>query len=336
MRKTFTYNGKRYEVTANNQHDLDEKYFKKRYELEFCQCKYTVEEWCLIWLEKYKKNSINETNYRHYRIRINKYILPVIGKKKLDEVKLIDCQMVVNSSSGLSATYINKVAGCLKAIFESAVKEELIQINPARHIVPPKGKTFVRRSLTDSETDIFLRTIPTSEHGLYFSLMFYCGLRPYECSFIQGKDIDNGTLHIRGTKNKNADRYVPIPQNLNFPKLNRNEYLFPNLTETKRKRWWRVFKRELNINAGCKVYRNKVIPPFVFDDEITPYCFRHTFCTNLEKAGVPINIARQLMGHSSVEITARIYTHTSNSEINKACEKMNEYYNTAFPQAQTK
>ena len=42
---------------------------------------------------------------------------------------------------------------------------------------------------------------------------------------------------------------------------------------------------------------------------LTPYCLRHTFCTDLQRAGVPINVAKELMGHADIQTTANIYTH---------------------------
>ncbi|QAT44061.1 tyrosine-type recombinase/integrase [Aminipila luticellarii] len=33
--------------------------------------------------------------------------------------------------------------------------------------------------------------------------------------------------------------------------------------------------------------------------------YRHTFCTNLCKKGVPLQTAYKLMGHSSINVTAR-------------------------------
>lgn len=44
-------------------------------------------------------------------------------------------------------------------------------------------------------------------------------------------------------------------------------------------------------------------------DDLTPYCLRHTFCTDLQRAGVPINVAKELMGHADIQTTANIYTH---------------------------
>ena len=62
---------------------------------------------------------------------------------------------------------------------------------------------------------------------------------------------------------------------------------------------------------GAKVYRNKIVESVVAPD-LTPYCLRHTFCTDLQRAGVVFNVAKELMGHSDVSVTANIYTHKDN------------------------
>lgn len=330
MRKSFTFNGKRYDIYGKTQQEIDDKYFYKRLELEdeLNDSIYTVSEWGQIWLEMYKRPAVNEKNYQLYSGRLRNHIYPQIGDKKLNTVSRRDCQMILNNCTGMSGTYILKIYHTLNALFVAAKDEELIGKVPSYNLIIPKGVKKSRRSLTSKEKELFLKTAEKSEHGLYFKLMYYCGLRPHECSLIQGKDVEGNRLHIRGIKNENSDRWVIIPDILKLPDLKREEYLFPNLTETKRKRWWSVFKREMNIEGGCKVYRNQVKPPYVVADDLTPYCLRHTFCTDLEEMGVPINIARQLMGHSSIELTSKIYTHTSEKAWNLAAERINASHTT--------
>jgi integrase len=43
----------------------------------------------------------------------------------------------------------------------------------------------------------------------------------------------------------------------------------------------------------------------------------------LQDAGVPINVAKYLMGHSDISLTARIYTHTTDDVLTDALEKIN-------------
>lgn len=57
-------------------------------------------------------------------------------------------------------------------------------------------------------------------------------------------------------------------------------------------------------------------------DGLVPYCLRHTYCTDLQRAGVPLNVAKYLMGHSDISVTANIYTHTTEDVIQDAAEKI--------------
>ncbi|MCD7843955.1 MAG: site-specific integrase, partial [Clostridiales bacterium] len=57
-------------------------------------------------------------------------------------------------------------------------------------------------------------------------------------------------------------------------------------------------------------------------EELVPYCLRHTFCTDLQRAGVSLNVAKYLMGHADVSVTANIYTHTTEDVVEEAGERM--------------
>ena len=152
-----------------------------------------------------------------------------------------------------------------------------------------------------------------------------------------GKDIitlmDNGeaynALHIRGTKSGNADRNVPLPDELyerikNAPKF---DYISKDtkgnkLTKSSLKCALKARRREMNISMGCRVFRNELVPPYPLAEDFVPYCLRHTYCSNLCKKGVDIRVAQYLMGHSDIRLTANIYTHTDNSAIVEAAKKM--------------
>jgi site-specific recombinase XerD len=76
---------------------------------------------------------------------------------------------------------------------------------------------------------------------------------------------------------------------------------------------------------GATVYRNEIIVSKVADD-LVPYCLRHTYGTDLQDAGVPINVAKYLMGHSDITVTANIYTHTTLDALTETSKKINEYH----------
>ena len=165
--------------------------------------------------------------------------------------------------------------------------------------------------------------------------MLDCGCRTSEAAEVKGMDIqlkDNiPLLHIRGTKSKNANRVVPIPPDLydlikDTPPF---EYIAcyssgAAIKYSNRNRVWNSFKRQLNIAMGCKMYRNQLIPPFPVAPDLVPYCFRHTYCTNLARNGIDIRMAQKLMGHSDISLTANIYTNFDESDILDVAKILNQ------------
>jgi site-specific recombinase XerD len=86
---------------------------------------------------------------------------------------------------------------------------------------------------------------------------------------------------------------------------------------------WLSFVHDLNVDMGCKTYNKTIIPPYRVADDLVPYCLRHTFCTDLQDAGVPINVAIELMGHTDIATTAKIYTHGTERTFSAALDAMN-------------
>lgn len=330
-RKTFTYEGKRYDVYGKTERELIRKQTEKiealkRGEVLVCSSM-LVKEWAHKCVETYKRN-LSPKSYNHYCYHLDHYVLSVIGSMKLKDVKPLQCQSCLNNLEGMSQYTIGYIHQIMNFIFDKAVDNGLINKNPAKGINKPNGVPYQhRRALSIHEERIFLEAIREHKHGLVFALMYGCGCRPSEAMNVCGRDIEykegKPFLHIRGTKTKNSDRYVPIPQLVMellpedaqpFLPLCRT-YQGNKLNDRSLKRAWKSLKRIMNIKMGCKVYRNELIPPFPLSDEITPYCLRHTYCTNLCKGGVDIRTAKKLMGHANIEMTADIYTHVEMDQL---------------------
>ena len=89
---------------------------------------------------------------------------------------------------------------------------------------------------------------------------------------------------------------------------------------------WQSFKNDLNILMGCQEINGKALPPYRVADDLVLYCYRHTYCTDLQDAGVPINVAKELMGHSDITITSKIYTHSTERSFNTARNLINRLH----------
>ena len=54
----------------------------------------------------------------------------------------------------------------------------------------------------------------------------------------------------------------------------------------------------------------------------TPHVLRHTFCTNVQQAGLDVKSLQYLMGHSNASVTLDVYTHSSFESVEKAFEQI--------------
>lgn len=345
--KSFTFEGKRYNLYGDTLEEVYEKKAAKLHQLETetirIESSMTVSAWTEIAFKTYKAN-ISHENYKNTMLRVKKHILSEIGYLPLKSVKAVQCQAIMNAQAGKSYSHIQKIAQELKFIFRTAVDNQLIKTNPAAKIVKPGAKKNHRRSITDHEREHFLKVASENPRYNIFLLMLYCGCRPAEAVNAIGHDISvkkgKPILHIRGTKTENSDRYVPIPDVL-YEKIKDTapfDFICQNEAHNRHtvssyNRAVSSLRRDMNISMGCKVYRNELIPPFPLAEDFVPYCLRHTYCTDLCRAAVDVRNAQRLMGHATISITADIYTHVDDlSDILDAGDKINLYqkkYNVA-------
>lgn len=331
QRLSFRFEGKPYCVYGYSDRELERKKTEKiealkRNEL-IIESTMTVRAWSEQFIKAYKRNAMKDYTLDNYEYQLDHYILEQIGDVKIKNVKPLMCQNILNDLEGKSTSLIHKVRIQMNEMFEKAVENDLISKNPAKNITEPKGTKGTRRALTSREESAFLAAAKKHRHGLLFMFMWGCGCRPSEAENICGRDIQeidgNMYLHIRGTKTKAADRYVPIPQEVRDMLPDRLDPFLPivrtkegNKISARRQRGaWKHMEYLMNIELGCKTYRNQLVPPYPLAADLCSYCLRHTYCTNLQRRGVDIRTAQKLMGHSDIRMTANIYSHTTVEDI---------------------
>lgn len=308
----------------------------------------TVREWSEEWYNVYiKPRSITDKSVEMYQEKLKLYILPAIGNKKMSEITEIDLQKIINSANSSKST-AQKVKIVLVAMFRKAKKLGIIQRDPSVDLELPKAAQGKRRSITDAERAAILKMCETHQAGLYIQTLLYTGVRPGEAIALKWSDIDfdkrllnvnkaveSGASRIKSTKTEAGERQIPIPDVLfnQYSAARRRDggIIFRQPLTGRRHThssindYWHNFRRELDISLGAEVYRNKIVKSKLADD-LVPYCLRHTYCTDLQRAGVPLNVARYLMGHSDVTVTSGIYTDTTPDVLVSAVGLLDKYY----------
>lgn len=221
-----------------------------------------------------------------------------------------------------------------------AKKQKLIPDNPAEDIVLPSVTQGQRRPITDEERVMILKTAGTHHAGTMVLTMLYCGLRPIEIRRMEWSwiDFENSILTVGKSKTKaGTGRKIPMPPQLKAAlvkhklKGQNEKYVFVKfknqklqLDESSFYHAWHNFCRAMDIANGAKVYRNQIVESTLAED-LEPYLLRHTFCTDCQGAGVPINVAKELMGHSDISVTAKIYTHMIDEVFEQNRKRLEEY-----------
>jgi site-specific recombinase XerD len=186
--------------------------------------------------------------------------------------------------------------------------------NPFKKITVARPKPLPREFWTVEECERIIAAAPSPECKCWFALMAFAGLRREEARHLKYADIMGGCIELVGKGGKAAK--VPISTKL---KAYLNEYLlcrmglpvkgplFPGL-------------------ASLRAFREKILRKAVEDSGIASrgksHChrFRHSFASNLVRAGRNIKAVQMLMRHENVALTLNIYGHLLPSDLEQAAE----------------
>lgn len=295
------------------------------------------------WYELNIKNAnISDTTKSDYKYYLYSNIIPYFEKFKLCDITEDDCQRFLNKYVGYSKANVSKIRMTLRRVLRKAQKQKLIGENPAEDIVLPQVTEGKRRPITDEERALILKQVPNHYAGAMVLTMLCCGLRPAEIRRMEWDwiDFDNAILTVGKSKTKaGTGRKIPIPPQLKSALIEHklkgfnDKYVFVRvknntlpMDENAFYHAWHNFCREMDITNGATVYRNQITKSTLASD-LEPYLLRHTFCTDCQAAGVPLNVAKELMGHSDISVTAKIYTHMVDEVFEQNRQRLAEYAN---------
>ena len=256
---------------------------------EFKPKSITVQEWAETWLETYLKpkvrkpgtpklkGSMTQKSFNMYDEKLRGYILPVIGKKKLADVRDSDLQRILNAQAETSFSHASKVRMIMKAMFKQAYVSRQIIYDPSLALSLPAVTQGKRRSLTAEELTVLLKVAKTHRCGLWIKFILYEGLRPAETAALRVKNLDfeenliyvtesveSGSGVIGTPKTDAGIRYVFIAQQIKdelkaaVEGKGAEDFVFPQtdgktmMTDTAMQNNWRSFTRQMDLAMGAE------------------------------------------------------------------------------------
>jgi integrase len=310
----------------------------------------TLEQWMSIWLREYKKNSIRESTYEAYESYIQKHINPDIGGYTLKSLRNDMIQRFVNNliEKGMKATTVARIFNILKPALEQAVDNGMIIRNPANKIKLPKIEVKEARVLTVSEQERFLAEARSYAQYEVFALILLTGMRIGETLALTWDDVDfnNNVLSVNRTSvmllNKKTKKYEIGYHQPKTVKSIRKIPLLPDAVELLQD----VRTKQMLLKKYCEDYNKENL---VFcNDEGNPiwatdmrqrisritknlglegvhiHTLRHTFATRCLEKGIDLKIVQEILGHSSINMTANLYTHVLPETKKEAIMKLSD------------
>lgn len=297
----------------------------------------TVEEFLAKWIEVHAL-TLKPTTEADYRQRIRLYIVPLLGQVPLANLRPSDVQRFYadlrkgggENGRPLSAKSVGNIGALLKCALQYAVDVELLlQRNPASRVPMPKGESVRNSTWSSKELGTFLDGI--SEHRLYafFRLAAYTGARRSELLGLKWEDVDldgrrltivrvrvkarDGVQELGSTKGGDGRRSVTLDaETVEALRTHRVRQLQERLalgsdwTDT-----GHVFTQEdglpIDPDTPSQLFAKRRqrlgLPAQRLHD------LRHVHATELLRAGVPLHVVADRLGHRDAMVTATIYAH---------------------------
>lgn len=212
------------------------------------------------------------------------------------------------SFSGFSANYYNNARMIVKSMFGFFANVlETISKNPARNIPKRKAQKKEKKFWTVAQIGAILDACGHPGYRLLWAFMGYEGLRVHEALKIRPEDIRGGFLHVVGKGAKYAK--IPIGSLMK--------------SELDRAGWKWDFSRLQRRTSSERVAAcaRKVFGD-AYDGEATNHRFRHSFASNLVRAGANILVVQKLMRHASITMTLDTYSHLMDGDLETGIEKL--------------
>ena len=241
-----------------------------------------------------------------------------IAKMRASEIRPADIQRYYNALD-VSKQTLATVNKFLSAMCRWMVRNEYSTDFMSAVEIPKKPENKRHEGIVTWEPDEIQTIIDELPgHRLYFFLyiLLYTGARMSEAIALKHSDIYDNCVHIRRQHYMGEDkppkygssRDIPMHEELaaayeihkawQAEDMKKNGYETDLLFTTSTGKIY----DPVNVRRALRRFCGSCGVPYKH-----PHAFRSTFCTQLCRCGVPLEVASSLMGHRSIEVTAQHY-----------------------------
>lgn len=207
----------------------------------------------------------------------------------------------------------------IKTVFESVLGEN----HPFSKVEHSAAKQeFERRPITDDEWQILKDTLKSDlDMEILFYLGRYTGARIADCALMKWENIDfaNNTLTFIPKKTQRSGKTVsfkihPVLRELLERIPHTGEYLSESNAGAVKFNHISTQANNIFMKSGIKKEGD--------NNRLCFHSLRHTFASETLNAGAPIEVVREMLGHSKDSSITRKYFHADKSVMGEIIEKL--------------
>lgn len=310
-------------------------------------------EYLSLWLEAAAAQVSPDTFYT-YEVAVRKHLIPLLGGLRLRDLKPLHVQLYIahalkrgrlDGRGGLGKRTVQYHYRVLYEALQHAVDMEILSRNPVAAVEPPVPGRKEQRVLAPEQVAACLEAI--RDTGIYRApifLAFTTGMRRGEILGLRWEDVDlaRGLLMVRQVlKRRKGQFFFEKPKT----EKSRRTVVLPGAAveflkehkraQEERKRAMGGAYREYGL-VCCRRDGTPIVPSSLTTyfrgwvrrhpefAGMTFHSLRHTHATLLMAAGVHPKIVSERLGHSSIEITLQLYTHSLPTLQKEAAARMDQ------------
>lgn len=281
------------------------------------------ENWIEIHKTPYLTDKSLQTYYNAKNIFEKKF-----GNMPLDKITRMNYQELINDYAEThTSESVRKLNYCLRSALSDAFYEGMIQKDPTYKVIVQGKKEAQAEEDKFMQLSYFykLKEFSKEKDQLSYLFIYLCivtGARFSEVQKLKYQDfnLNDETVHIRGTKTKNADRIIKITKE-DIKHVRKVLNNFPDNIQGN------IFTTGANLITHNAV--TKVLQRFCLENKLgnyTLHSLRHTHCSMLIHNGISIYYISKRLGHADITTTLSIYSHlleeTKSVEENKTLEAL--------------
>lgn len=279
----------------------------------------TVEQWFGYWLDNIASKKNRESTVRTYRRYVDKWVVPHLGKRRLDRLKAEHLEALYQAmeDAGKTDATRRQVHAIIHRALKLAVQRRKVSVNVADHVAPPPVGQGSHGKFTLDEAKAILRSISDDPLRSRWVCALILGLRQGEALGLRWEnvDFDHDRIYVDRAvqqvprlglvevdlKSKAAYRSIPLispaREILAFERQP-SGYVWGGDKPTAPRKDWQAWKDMLEA-AGV--------------EHRALHAARATTGSLLLEAGVPPVVIAEILGHAQVQVTERHYLHGDDS-----------------------